>query len=504
MIMKHLFALVFALSSFIFASCKTTSPTTPPDTSKGTPTAVGTPVGAPSSATIDAAGGSLLSPDGRVEVIIPPNALSTATALSIQPITNETPLGAGLGFDLLPNGQKFNTPVTVRFHYASNDLAGSDVKALRIATQTTDRIWHRFASYNLDTIKKEISVTTTHFSPYNMYNDLRVIPYFDKIAVSEEVLVAVVFVTEGTEADATGYPLSPYVLYSTPSQIRWSVNGTPNGSPQNGLVSPTTGVSSATYTAPAKTGGMTSNPVAVTAEVTTPASGTMILISNVTVTPNGANGTITMSIEVSGFRTHTEGERVQTKTENGSGSLTYNLSGGEVTESSGARDVSWNDAAFGGSSIQTSEYMQSYPVICNSGKITHVDRTVTKAEFSSSAAGPQVTGVGLSVDADGSYQLVIGPSTNPAASSNSVKSTFDCFPVADETTKGTTIIPFVHYFLSYVGGKTILGGKIDPSKPNKVTGTYHGTDIVMLFDITPTPITMPFEYTISWDIDLGN
>src|SRR5690242_13074401 len=129
---KHIFILVLSLTTLFFISCKSTS-TDPGTSSKGTPTAVGTPVGSPSTATIDGSGGSLTSPDGRLEVIIPAGALSAETSISIQPVTNEAPLGAGLSYSLTPHGQQFTKPATIRFHYTEEDVLGSDDLSLAVA-----------------------------------------------------------------------------------------------------------------------------------------------------------------------------------------------------------------------------------------------------------------------------------------------------------------------------------------------------------------------------------
>src|SRR5215471_3099429 len=54
-------------------------------------TKIGTPIGSPVIKTIDASGGSITSPDGVLKLTIPPGALSVATNISIQPVTNEVP-----------------------------------------------------------------------------------------------------------------------------------------------------------------------------------------------------------------------------------------------------------------------------------------------------------------------------------------------------------------------------------------------------------------------------
>jgi hypothetical protein len=50
-------------------------------------TAIGAPDGKPVSKEIGPAGGSITSDDGRVELIFPEGALTTATVISIQPLS---------------------------------------------------------------------------------------------------------------------------------------------------------------------------------------------------------------------------------------------------------------------------------------------------------------------------------------------------------------------------------------------------------------------------------
>ena len=121
--------LIVLLCCLVVQGCKKDEgPAQPVGPDYGTPTAVGTPIGSPSTATIGAAGGSLLSPDGRSEIIIPPGALTASTQISIQPVTNQAPGGAGVGFYLTPHGQTFNQPVTLRFHFDSSLVAGGGIE----------------------------------------------------------------------------------------------------------------------------------------------------------------------------------------------------------------------------------------------------------------------------------------------------------------------------------------------------------------------------------------
>ena len=252
----------------------------------GTPTGVGTPTGSPSTATMGASGGSLLSSDSRTEIIVPPGALSASTQITIQPVTNEAPGGTGDGFSFTPAGQTFNQPITLRFHYTANDIAGSNIHELAIATQKDDHIWYSFDTVNLDSIAGTISISTTHFSWYSLLDKIRITPEDATIAVNATQALRVVLVGKAPNDpdpndDLT--PLNPLITYPNGNEVRWTVNGLTVGALDNGDVNPKSGSSTATYTAPATTNDMTSNPAAVTAQVDVAGASKLYLISNITV-----------------------------------------------------------------------------------------------------------------------------------------------------------------------------------------------------------------------------
>src|SRR5713101_839974 len=77
------------------------------------PTEVGTPEGPNVTKVIGPAGGTLASPDGRLTLTVPPNALTETVAFSIQPIANKAEGGLGLAYRLEPNGKTFTTPLEI-------------------------------------------------------------------------------------------------------------------------------------------------------------------------------------------------------------------------------------------------------------------------------------------------------------------------------------------------------------------------------------------------------
>src|SRR5687768_15033479 len=88
---------------FFFISCKKTSKENGPSNFEPELTAKGQPVGLPVTKSIDASGGTLSSPDGKLTITVPAGTVSSATTFSIQPITN-TLQDNKPAYRLLPEG----------------------------------------------------------------------------------------------------------------------------------------------------------------------------------------------------------------------------------------------------------------------------------------------------------------------------------------------------------------------------------------------------------------
>ncbi|MEI8134818.1 MAG: hypothetical protein WCH46_07035 [bacterium] len=502
--------LLATLATFVAVSCKTSSPTSPVVSTTGTPTAIGTPIGAPTFSTIGAAGGSLMSPDGRLELIIPAGALSLSTSISIQPVTNEAPLAAGVGFSLLPNGLKFSIPVTLRFHYDDADGSGSDINAMTVATQEDDRIWYAFNSVTRDALSKTVSISTTHFSAYSLMDFFRISPIESSIAINKTLSLEVVFVSKAKndkDPNDNMTPLANYQVFTNGAQVSWSVNGTTGGNQNVGVVAPSSGSSTVTYTAPASIATMNANPAAVTATVDVPGEGKYSLISRIKVLDRpSVTGRISLTATISGSKVNAVGGGTETKTENGSCDLVYDLTGDLVDDGLGSRSVNWDNAAFGGNANWVSDDVSIYGYICDNNKNRMVtDTKKTIQNFSSTVSGLQKTGVGLSINANGTYTIAIGPSTSTSATNTSTtEHSGYCINPTPESNSFASPIPFVQYFIPYVGGsgdKTT--GKIDPSQPNRINGSYHGSDPYTVFSHDTTVITLPLDYTITWDLTIS-
>src|SRR5881394_4058063 len=88
-------------------------------------TEVGTPVGDKVNKNIGPAGGTIVSPDGRLTLTVPPNALTETLPFSIQPISNKMENGIGNGYRLEPSGRTFMIPLDLSVHFDEKDVQGT-------------------------------------------------------------------------------------------------------------------------------------------------------------------------------------------------------------------------------------------------------------------------------------------------------------------------------------------------------------------------------------------
>jgi hypothetical protein len=269
-----LFAILILVTLFSGQSCKKSGSNggsvTPyvHDTSSMR-TAIGTPVGNPVSKTIDASGGTITSPDGVLDLIIPAGAISSPTNVGIQPVTNEVPIGLYQGYSLTPNGQQFQKPVTLVFHYKDQDVDTLDPAELAVGYQVADQTWEVFTDVTLDSINKTVSVQTPHFTIFDLLPDIRIDP--------EEAIIGVgksLHLDQQVHFDADPYArLASYVRYTSSwdnvqdgpvrSGTVWAVNNIKGGNNTIGTIT-TANDASAVYTAP----GTVPSPSTVFASVT--------------------------------------------------------------------------------------------------------------------------------------------------------------------------------------------------------------------------------------------
>lgn len=142
------------------------------------PTEVGTAVGDKVTKDIGPAGGTLSSPDGRITVNIPPNAVPGLINFSIQPIRNMAEDGLGSAYRLEPNGQKFATPVEVLFEYNDRELGDTAPERLLAIYQDGTGAWRSLRTIYIDAARKTFIALTTHFTDigYKKIRDPNYVP----------------------------------------------------------------------------------------------------------------------------------------------------------------------------------------------------------------------------------------------------------------------------------------------------------------------------------------
>jgi hypothetical protein len=188
-------------------------------------TGVGAPNGPATTKTIGPAGGSIASPDGRIVVDVPPNAVSAPLDFSIQPITNLAHGGVGNAYRLEPGGQKFAPPLEVSFKFDAQDLKGYSPESLAIAYQDPTGVWQSFRTVNIDQASKTLTVSTTHFTDLSVWT-IRLSPEKATLRVGETQLIAV----EGCKKnDGWGASIKNLLGIQKcelfmPQQNSWSVN----------------------------------------------------------------------------------------------------------------------------------------------------------------------------------------------------------------------------------------------------------------------------------------
>jgi hypothetical protein len=226
-----------------------------PNPTEAIPTDEGIPVGQLVSKTIGKAGGSLLSADGNAELIFPAGALDKDTEISVQALTNTAPNGVGNTYRCLPDGIKFLQPVTLKFHYTSDDLESTLGDLMGIAFQDSLGVWWRVNNFANDTVNKVISAPIRHFTSYTPFDILKIFSASNSVRVGKSLSLEIGTVLSDDDLLTTlaqgGDELAPLITMKNKT-IVWSANGVVNGNATYGTV---TGIGlglDAVFKAPAK------------------------------------------------------------------------------------------------------------------------------------------------------------------------------------------------------------------------------------------------------------
>lgn len=126
----------------------------------------GTPLGQVIIKTIGPEGGTLVSEDGLVKIVVPAGTITKPVDFSIQAITNTLEGSPGIAYRLLPEDVTFQKPISITFDFEDADIEPGDSDLLFMVYQ--DKKGHHYLASDteLDKDAKKLTVKTTHFSDW--------------------------------------------------------------------------------------------------------------------------------------------------------------------------------------------------------------------------------------------------------------------------------------------------------------------------------------------------
>lgn len=224
-------------------------------------TPVGTNDGTAVTKTIGTAGGTVLSDDGEIELIIPAGALAANTDISIQPITNNAPNGRGKAYRCTPDGQQFAKDITIKFHYTEEEAAATKPEYMRVAFQESDGTWKVIESITNDVAGKSISAKVNHFTDFTEFDIMRLVPPSLYLKSGETKAIEISFAGMSTDGKLT----SSLAILANP--VVWKANGVQGGNSETGTLSEVNKIKQ-NFKAPASVPAI--NPVTISAELNIP------------------------------------------------------------------------------------------------------------------------------------------------------------------------------------------------------------------------------------------
>jgi hypothetical protein len=219
-------------------------------------------VGEKISQKIDKDGGKLASADGRMELIIPQDAVSKKTNISIQPVINNLSPGKGNAYQLEPSGITFQKPLQIIFHYSAKESPGELPDLRGIAWQDDKGQWYSLDSSTVDTTARTVTGYISHFSTWVFFDYFNLEPTSARVKVSKKLRLEVICTYPGGLSDNFKAEMMQKMKFSS------YANGIRGGNAVVGTVSSVAGSNDhrfLDYTAPATVPD--NNPVAVSVEV---------------------------------------------------------------------------------------------------------------------------------------------------------------------------------------------------------------------------------------------
>lgn len=230
--MKKIIILVATAGLALFATAQIDTSklrqTTSPDS-----TGFGTPDGNLVSRQLGVAGGSVISEDGRVELIFPSGALTSTQTISIQPTTNLAAHGTGKAYRFEPSGIQFKKPVQVIFHYNDDEAEECPPELMGFAMQGHDGKWTYLNYEDWDSTTKTLKGLIHHFSYFTGVRNVVIEP--DRPTVGVNTWIGII-VEDNSRTVDTGYYRGEMELAILRKQTGWYVNGVKDGNAKVGIV----------------------------------------------------------------------------------------------------------------------------------------------------------------------------------------------------------------------------------------------------------------------------
>ncbi|WP_290798662.1 hypothetical protein [Flavihumibacter sp. UBA7668] len=181
---SHLFII---LIGFCFTNCSKTEDNPDGPTGRGIVQPQGTNIGTALEFIVTSAGGTFKTADDKLELIFPADAVTQATRIAIQPITNTNPAGVGNSFQLSSPNELLK-PVKIRMSYKeyADSLPGGSC-ALGISYQDSSGVWQLLLGRSLNAANEYVEISTATLSSFCLMQAVRLIPSYSEIAPSQTV-----------------------------------------------------------------------------------------------------------------------------------------------------------------------------------------------------------------------------------------------------------------------------------------------------------------------------
>src|ERR1035437_1660298 len=232
-LMKKIFVIVFLCFAVTVSAQNIPAEDT---TAKPAIAAIGKPDGEKTEMKIGKDGGSFISSDGKVRLIIPEGTVSKKTTFSIQPTTNLMPNGNGKAYQMEPSGIIFQKPIQLIFSYNDNETEGNSALLLGLAMQDEKGKWSSLKKAILDSVAKTLTADIHHFSSYVNFRWAKIYPSSARVKVNGSLRLNI-RVLVPLDEDGEGDELSSLGGVEKQQVIKWSVNNIPKGNSTVGLVS---------------------------------------------------------------------------------------------------------------------------------------------------------------------------------------------------------------------------------------------------------------------------